>query len=702
MESKSYNVSLAVSLLEARRALLEHRKWLEGLESSAFSTLEKNKEALTPLRDQDNTSLPGEQDQFHLQKRKADRRSGLISDDHAPKNWKTLFRSHSSKVGQLPSTEIPQNLHDEPNIAIDHQRHSTKNDSKREIVKQTRVRPTRRRVAWQSDPYKIEKGQEAERRMDKSQLHETPRYHQIIVRARETPDIDDQGETNLLVSHTGNHYSKEAETEPEPDGTSSQERTTGVGACISANELPTSKSGLETGMPAKADRHKLLSDSSYMDSNSRGVVYVLPAETQIKPSIGAQTLQTSSKNERSPDSALLSNHQSVNVSVVNSMGKVAMGVMDKSPHFTSAENVKTADVNGSCVGVSIPYEKHKTDSLDETETEHEEGSDNKDSNVDGKHQQYNHLLDRPLSDTSLEAVRNVLDLKPEQQVDNMKGHPWRVETANCQIQDEMTVDSITSRIADSGNEESTIVHHSVNELMSKTDLLPSSGSSQPPVISDELQSTNLAHFTLPFSFDLSRLDEFVLPKSARRSRPPPPYELHRHSKLASHGPPCPPYGIVARSQSTSTESSEAKSPTTVGITGLEAKQLRSKSLSSLEISSTTPTRGSTTDIDDDSVTALHRAARAGNIRQVSLSLENGSNINAQDKDGRTPLMYCLSVKGTHVDCADYLVRSGCDMNKQVVEGKCSHIKKKKKEKTNQNQLQIKDTQLTRDSRRTDK
>jgi hypothetical protein len=66
---------------------------------------------------------------------------------------------------------------------------------------------------------------------------------------------------------------------------------------------------------------------------------------------------------------------------------------------------------------------------------------------------------------------------------------------------------------------------------------------------------------------------------------------------------------VARSQSTSTESSEAKSPTTVGITGLEAKQLRSKSLSSLEISSTTPTRGSTTDIDDDSVTALHRAAR---------------------------------------------------------------------------------------------
>jgi hypothetical protein len=65
-------------------------------------------------------------------------------------------------------------------------------------------------------------------------------------------------------------------------------------------------------------------------------------------------------------------------------------------------------------------------------------------------------------------------------------------------------------------------------------------------------------------------------------------------------------------------------------------------------------------------------------------------------------MFSLSVKGTHVDCADYLVRSGCDMNKQVVEGKCSHIKKKKKEKTNQNQLQIKDTQLTRDSRRTDK
>ena len=95
--------------------------------------------------------------------------------------------------------------------------------------------------------------------------------------------------------------------------------------------------------------------------------------------------------------------------------------------------------------------------------------------------------------------------------------------------------------------------------------------------------------------------EFVLPKIERRSRPPPPYELHRHSKMASHGLPCPPYGMVARSQNI--ESSQVRSSTAVG--GSETKRLSSRSLS--PVKSTTTAHGSVT--DDESVTSLHRAAR---------------------------------------------------------------------------------------------
>ena len=516
MESKAYDVPLAVSLLEARKALSEHRKWMEGLESSAFTAFEKTEEAITPSRRQDTRSLEGESFFQKRDTRNAHWRSGLIlvpPDGHAPKHWKTIFRSSSSKVGQQPSEG---KLRTEPNVATDdHQRHRKQKDSNRETVRPTGRRPV---VAWQSDPDKIRRtirGQESDRNTDNSQ--EPPIYRQIIVRAKETPDIEDQSKSSLPgqqvglqrrgVSHTGNHHYSSGRTmnKQVPDGATTQEKETD--ACMSANELISQQSvgdsvfsekssalmsesqqGVESSLPAIVDSPKLSSEYmlNHVESNSRGVVHVLPAERQTKPFIGTQTLQTSSRGEvLSLDPSLLSKHPSVNVSVIDSMGgmdgTLAMG------DLTSVDDVKTVDVkplHGSCLGVSIPCEEQRTDNVDDTETKYHEGIDDADSTATDERLR-NNSLGSLMTDKSLQAVTNdSLDLTGTQKVDSTELHTIRelsVETASSQTQDdEMLVNNVTNPPALNSEHGSDEVHHNVDDLMSEPHLSPTSVSSQPP------------------------------------------------------------------------------------------------------------------------------------------------------------------------------------------------------------------------------
>lgn len=100
--------------------------------------------------------------------------------------------------------------------------------------------------------------------------------------------------------------------------------------------------------------------------------------------------------------------------------------------------------------------------------------------------------------------------------------------------------------------------------------------------------------------------EFVLPKQTTRSRPPPPYDLHRHSKVSWHGPACPRYGII-----TTAPSSNISFQSQTSIGGSERRRLSSSS--SLSVATTATDYGS---VDDDSVTPLHKA-----VRQVKQSTD---------------------------------------------------------------------------------
>ncbi len=48
---------------------------------------------------------------------------------------------------------------------------------------------------------------------------------------------------------------------------------------------------------------------------------------------------------------------------------------------------------------------------------------------------------------------------------------------------------------------------------------------------------------------------------------------------------------------------------------------------------------------------------------------NGHNIDAGDKFGRTPLMFCIL--GDRIECAELLMKAGADINKKDIGGRTS-------------------------------
>lgn len=59
-------------------------------------------------------------------------------------------------------------------------------------------------------------------------------------------------------------------------------------------------------------------------------------------------------------------------------------------------------------------------------------------------------------------------------------------------------------------------------------------------------------------------------------------------------------------------------------------------------------------------TGLHRAARVGNVDSLSILLSKDVNLDAQDKDGVTALMYAAYYG--HNDCVQFLIENGANVN----------------------------------------
>jgi ankyrin repeat protein len=61
-------------------------------------------------------------------------------------------------------------------------------------------------------------------------------------------------------------------------------------------------------------------------------------------------------------------------------------------------------------------------------------------------------------------------------------------------------------------------------------------------------------------------------------------------------------------------------------------------------------------------TLLHQASYAGNIEAIALLISLGSDLNAVDSDGLTPLHY--AVNGEQDDAVEILCKKGADVNKK--------------------------------------
>ena len=71
--------------------------------------------------------------------------------------------------------------------------------------------------------------------------------------------------------------------------------------------------------------------------------------------------------------------------------------------------------------------------------------------------------------------------------------------------------------------------------------------------------------------------------------------------------------------------------------------------------------------DDDGLTPLHYAALSGNVRIISLLLENGAVVNIPDKKGLDPLHYA-AWQG-YMDPVGLLLSGGADANAQSVDSR---------------------------------
>src|ERR1700689_4672604 len=85
----------------------------------------------------------------------------------------------------------------------------------------------------------------------------------------------------------------------------------------------------------------------------------------------------------------------------------------------------------------------------------------------------------------------------------------------------------------------------------------------------------------------------------------------------------------------------------------------------LLLASTTSAAG-TTGIEE-----LHRAARAGDLKQVQSLIERGTPVNGRDSLGGTPL-HDAAWAG-EAEIADYLLRAGADVNARHSEGRSTPL-----------------------------
>ena len=66
---------------------------------------------------------------------------------------------------------------------------------------------------------------------------------------------------------------------------------------------------------------------------------------------------------------------------------------------------------------------------------------------------------------------------------------------------------------------------------------------------------------------------------------------------------------------------------------------------------------------------MHKAAYWGRLRVVKYLVRHGANVNAKDKNGRTPLH--LAIGGRHFEVVKYLVKHGADVNAKDKDGNTS-------------------------------
>lgn len=180
----------------------------------------------------------------------------------------------------------------------------------------------------------------------------------------------------------------------------------------------------------------------------------------------------------------------------------------------------------------------------------------------------------------------------------------------------------------------------------------------------------------------------------RREKAPPPYILQVPDKVAS-SPACPLYGVVQAtdkdvmkisvmpSEKLKTES-VAKAPrkSAIDTTSRPSIEENNASFPLVPLKSSIPQNGhlSYSDAEEDPVPSsglhrmptgpgpLHLLARTGNMRKLQAAIEEGHDVNAQDHEGKTPLMYCITYIGVHLSCADLLLKEGANLDHQSSDG----------------------------------